>query len=222
MDSVGTLKNKPVRQRPSRGRTHPSGEKRRREKVDRVAEILHAARQTLINDGYAEFSLRKIASRIGIRLASLQYHFRTKEELLRALLAETSARYEERLVPILANPQLTPRSRFLKAIDWLVAYNRQEDNARFFSQLWALATHDAYAAAIVDEMYTGYRHVLAELIQALNPSLKPEVREQRAGLLAGMIDGASFFVGPWIPQHAELRDIEKELKKFALKLATDL
>jgi len=57
----------------------------------RQADILRAARDSFAEHGYAEASLRDIAERADITHAGLLHHFRSKEELLTALLAQRDA-----------------------------------------------------------------------------------------------------------------------------------
>jgi AcrR family transcriptional regulator len=52
-------------------------------------EILDAAAELFAQRGYAATSTRLIAERVGIRQASLYYHFRTKEQILAELLEAT-------------------------------------------------------------------------------------------------------------------------------------
>ncbi|NGO42408.1 TetR/AcrR family transcriptional regulator [Streptomyces ureilyticus] len=54
----------------------------------RRAEIVRAARDSFAENGYAKASLRDIAERSGITHAGLLHHFRNKDELLAAVLAE--------------------------------------------------------------------------------------------------------------------------------------
>ncbi len=54
----------------------------------RREEILRAARESFAEHGYAAASLRDIAERAGITAAGLLHHFRGKEELLGAVLAQ--------------------------------------------------------------------------------------------------------------------------------------
>lgn len=54
----------------------------------RQADILRAARDSFADRGYAGASLRDIAERAGITHAGLLHHFRSKEELLAAVLAQ--------------------------------------------------------------------------------------------------------------------------------------
>ncbi|MET9830776.1 TetR/AcrR family transcriptional regulator [Streptomyces sp. NPDC006385] len=54
----------------------------------RQADILRAARDSFAERGYAGATLRDIAERAGITHAGLLHHFRSKEELLAAVLAQ--------------------------------------------------------------------------------------------------------------------------------------
>lgn len=54
-------------------------------------EILDAAAELFTTHGYATTSTRSIAEAVGIRQSSLYHHFRTKDDILDALLAGTVA-----------------------------------------------------------------------------------------------------------------------------------
>ncbi|MFF0013451.1 TetR/AcrR family transcriptional regulator [Streptomyces sp. NPDC005374] len=60
----------------------------------RRAEIVRAARESFAEHGFTKASLRDIAERAGITHAGLLHHFRNKDDLLAAVLAERDA--EER------------------------------------------------------------------------------------------------------------------------------
>jgi AcrR family transcriptional regulator len=58
-----------------------------RPRGDTRTEILEVARELFSEQGYEATSLREIAERLGITKAALYYHFKSKDEILRALLA---------------------------------------------------------------------------------------------------------------------------------------
>ncbi|KAB2379474.1 TetR/AcrR family transcriptional regulator [Actinomadura montaniterrae] len=62
----------------------------------RRADIVRAARDGFAERGFAQSSLRDIAQRAGITHAGLLHHFRTKDELLAAVLAQRDAEEWER------------------------------------------------------------------------------------------------------------------------------
>lgn len=79
--SPGSPASAPVGRPRSGGRQRPGGTPRE--------EILDAAAELFTSRGYAATSTRMIADAVGIRQASLYYHFTSKEELLGELLAGT-------------------------------------------------------------------------------------------------------------------------------------
>jgi len=79
--SPGSAAPAPVGRPRSGGRQRPGGTPRE--------EILDAAAELFTSRGYAATSTRMIADAVGVRQASLYYHFSSKEELLEELLAGT-------------------------------------------------------------------------------------------------------------------------------------
>jgi len=65
------------------------------QKVDTKTKILNAAEQLFAERGYADTSLRLITSQAEVNLASVNYHFGSKKELIQAVLA----RYLDVFVP---------------------------------------------------------------------------------------------------------------------------
>lgn len=59
-----------------------------REPRDLHREILIAARQLFIQQGYHALSMRQIATAVGVSKPALYYHFRDKEELFLAVILE--------------------------------------------------------------------------------------------------------------------------------------
>ncbi len=54
--------------------------------ISKKKKIIEAARITLINEGSSNFSMRKVAAEASISLGNLQYHFKTKVELIQGVL----------------------------------------------------------------------------------------------------------------------------------------
>ena len=70
----------PTRRKPARAPRGTGGALRRR--------ILDAARRQLIEHGYAHFSMRSIAARVGVSATSIYLHFDGKDSLVHALIDE--------------------------------------------------------------------------------------------------------------------------------------
>jgi AcrR family transcriptional regulator len=68
------------------------------QRSDQVREqILEAARFVLIRDGYEKITTRRIAKEADINVATLHYHFKTKEALLSEVVGFVMQRAEEQL-----------------------------------------------------------------------------------------------------------------------------
>jgi len=76
-----------VEHRPERGR--PRSGTARRPDLSATEQILDAAAQLFVERGFAATSTRAIADGVGIRQASLYYHFPSKEQILKVLLMRT-------------------------------------------------------------------------------------------------------------------------------------
>ncbi len=68
-----------------------------RDGADTKAQIQTVAMRMFVERGYDKTSLREIAEEIGVTKAALYYHFRTKEDIVRAAMAQYSARITETL-----------------------------------------------------------------------------------------------------------------------------
>ena len=64
---------------------------------DTVARILASAERYVRSGGYTAFSFREIAKEIGIKSASIHYHFPTKADLAAALAQDYTERFLEKL-----------------------------------------------------------------------------------------------------------------------------
>ncbi|HLI52180.1 MAG TPA: helix-turn-helix domain-containing protein [Thermomicrobiaceae bacterium] len=84
--------------------------------------ILDVALELIAQRGFAATSTREIAERLGFSKAALYYHFRTKDDLLAALLAPAIASLA-RLLESRAEPEASQRYRLLAGYVNLVAHH---------------------------------------------------------------------------------------------------
>lgn len=86
--------------------------------------ILEAAESRARRGGYNGFSFRDLAEDVGIKSASVHYHFPTKEDLAEVL----ARRYVERIAAYLGDPtQLTPRAAVKRLADVFIEANESDD-----------------------------------------------------------------------------------------------
>ena len=68
---------------------------RERERQEREEAILKAAYDDILTEGYLGLNMSRLAKRVGIANGTLFLHFRTKEDLLLALVSQTAQRFRE-------------------------------------------------------------------------------------------------------------------------------
>lgn len=82
----------------------PMDAKADRQRPQRYYEIMQVAAELIVRDGYGAVGMRDIAGAVGIKTASLYYHFASKEDLLYAICLNVSREYNSGEIPILSGP----------------------------------------------------------------------------------------------------------------------
>jgi AcrR family transcriptional regulator len=159
--------------RPTRARPAESREERRGSGETRAA-ILEAARERLLDEGFAKLSTRGVAEVAAVPLSQVHYHFGSKQQLILDLLEAENARRLAR------QTQMYTEDRPL--------WQRYEQACDFLE----------------DDLESGYVRVLQEMIAAgwANPEIGARVRELLQGwldLITGVAREAERALGPLGP-----------------------
>jgi AcrR family transcriptional regulator len=186
----------------------------------RVALIVTAARTVLIDGGYSQLTLRRVATEARMSLALLQHYFRAKDDLLRALIDHTNRQYVEQCDRVSAAARGNAKSKFLACIDYLIEDNRESSSNTLYFELWALACHDPHANVMLDELFTYYRNYIAGLIKNMRPRLSQRRVEQRAVQIVALLEGLTLFIDRRKPRHAAMRGLTRDVRANILLLAT--
>ena len=189
----------------------------------RIVEIMEACRTVLIDKGYTQFSLRNIAKEAGIHLSNLQYYFHTREDLLNALIKYNADTYFNKYSDMFESLPAEPYPRFVAVVDYLINDIKNPITRRYFIQFWALLdASDEHSGKLLNEMYAPHIEQLNELIKDLNSSLSEGVRQQRASIIASMIEGMMLML---VDADSNLgkseAKIEIEMRKQIIRIATE-
>ena len=84
--------------------------------------ILDAARETFVREGYAGFSMRKLAARIGYSAGSLYLHFKSKQELFAHLRDESFSVLQRNLSQRLEKLQGDPVAALVQGLHAYVEF----------------------------------------------------------------------------------------------------
>jgi AcrR family transcriptional regulator len=176
---------------------------------DRKQQILQAAIEIIASKGYGKLTMRGLARASGMKLGALQYHFRTWEDMLRALAAYIGDTYQRSWEALHLNGEeasLQELVRFIMDDPAGSALSGDE----FFPQLWAMAQVEPAMAEKLDELYGVYLEKLEERLTALGS------RAPAADAIAimSLLEGTMVFIGDgrrWANQTDAVRDAVREL-----------
>src|SRR5262245_9833314 len=114
----------------------------------RRADILKASRDVL-TQGYADFSLRKVAAAAGVRLNTVQHHFGDLDSLILATVESMVGDLLLRFSRLAEGEHASPTDDLLVFLDeaWMAI---SDINVRtFYFEVWAMARHHAAIAELV-------------------------------------------------------------------------
>lgn len=156
--------------------------------------IIDTAIKLLIDEGYHNFSFRKVAKKAGISGGNIQHYFSVKEDLVEAMLDAVISRYLDDFVE-LSKASTSPKEHFYQIIKHVVTDLNSKETTVFFPELWSLANHDPRVAKSMEEMYERYRLVLKETIAKINPKLSSTQIDRAALFISASIEGHTMFIG---------------------------
>jgi AcrR family transcriptional regulator len=182
--------------------------------------ILRAAKRVFIRDGNAGFSARGVAKEAKLSLGAVQHFYRTKHALLAATLEHVVNEYEGAYEKLFDSVPDSHRARLLGVIDYLVKDVWDPETRRFFLALWALSCNNAFAAELVDEMYSFHVRRLETFIAAAEPRLKAAERREIAVQIAAMLEGLMLFTGSGAKPLLPRKRMTQAVKRTAMKLMT--
>lgn len=165
----------------------------RRNREQRIREIIDTARQVFQDDGYAGFAIRRVADRMGITHGNLQYYFRTTEELLRTALPAYMSQVMEDYTAIANRPGTGAAQRCSALINRIFQNINETDLPKFMVEIWAFASHDVFVAELLDDMQARFRGIFARLLSELHPTLSNEECLVRAAVIGAQMDGMTLF-----------------------------
>lgn len=166
-------------------------------------EILDAAAELFTTRGFATTSTHQIAEAVGIRQASLYYHFPSKSDIFMALLASTVDPALE-LAGTLAESQAIPEQKLwsLVAAETRLLLTPRWNLGRLY-QL-PMASSDEFTAFHAARMtlHGHFRSLSAALVGAADPRVDLAFYLAQSATEMRPNDGTSPFTGPGLPPEA--------------------
>jgi hypothetical protein len=168
--------------------------------TETVDAIIRAAHSVLIEEGASAFTIRRIASASGMKVGNVSYHFPRKEMLIKIMLDELLDSYDKLLENEVRKPGISPEERLRLMIVLCLDDIAGKRTTRLFTELWALANHNAFVADRVRAFYQKVHDFIGEAVAALNPALSSDEVHTVALYISASMEGTTPFLGfekPW-------------------------
>lgn len=184
-------------------------------------ELLEAARQVLLEEGYSGLSTRRIAEVAGTQMSQIQYHFGSKEGMILALFEYLNGQLIDRQTRTFDDPHLSVSEKWALSCDYL-----DEDigsgYVRVLMELTAAGWSNPTIAAAVRSAYAQWRDLIVKLARELEEqagSLGPFRAEDIGALVSAAFIGAEAgimlgYESPEIPFRDALRRFGSVIEFF--------
>jgi AcrR family transcriptional regulator len=176
---------------------------------DRKQEILRTAIEIIADEGYGSLSMRALARASNMKLGALQYHFRTWEELLRALVDYIADEFRHAF----QSRRLESGPLSIGEIAAFMLDDPADDSVlsdKFWPQLWAMQQVEPLVSDLLEDVYAEYLERFEKLIEARgSKSARAE-----ALCLISMLEGESLFTGCGRRWEGEREAVRETILKF--------
>jgi AcrR family transcriptional regulator len=176
---------------------------------DRKQEILQTALEIIADEGYGSLSMRALARASGMKLGALQYHFRTWEDMLRALVAYIADELRERL----ESQRRDGHSMSLREIAVFMLEDTIDEDLfsdKLWPQLWAMQQVEPLVSDLLEDVYAEYLKILEAALEA-EGSQSPRAE---ALCLMSLLEAESLFVGSGRRWESDRSAVRETILKF--------
>lgn len=146
--------------------------------------VLAAARELLVEDGFDQFVLRRVAARTGMTLGNLQYYFPSRDDLLEALIR---SEFEHDLAAV----RRATTTDGLKTAARALVRNWTTGAGSIFGTMSLLAYHQERFARLNREIYAAFYGELEVLVRRVSEGVPDAEIRLRARLITSLLDGVA-------------------------------
>jgi AcrR family transcriptional regulator len=154
-------------------------------------EILRAAKHILATQGYARFTLRRVAAAAGLTVGNLAYHYPSKRKLVRALIVLLIDEYRVQVETYLQSATQRSPTGFAALVIWLMRDSVSPQTSRLFRELWTIALHDEFIATAVDGFYAEVQETAAAHLRQNFPDLPTPTARAIVQLMGIISEGSN-------------------------------
>jgi len=168
-------------------------------------EILATTRRMVIEHGYNKVSIRDIARECGIATGTFYNYFRSKQEILSALLAGDWDRMQKYITSLPADSSLPPINQLE------VIFHSLKDMMRAVHQLWALGFPDDFMSESMNRMAHIKRQLRTDMANTVARIIHGHVDSAKEAFIAEFI--ARIFFSYAYEESSRFEDLRFVLEK---------
>ena len=160
-----------------------------RKGAERIADIVKAGAEILLDEGFSSLTKRRIANRLDISHGNVSYYFPTRESLWHAVIDYELKEYYQRHHGVLITDPSDPQAYFdAFVVGWIDEYNDRVVRI-FFSHIIAFAEVNESVAKIRDEIYEEFFEETMKRARALGLDVEEQELERRALEVMVVLEG---------------------------------
>ena len=160
-------------------------------KSTKEAQILDCALKLLIETGDAGLTLRKLADCAGMRLSNVQYYFKSRDDVLVAMVSRYFDECATNLLQLTEESEAHSRRERVQFLvrAGLIHGEEISDMCRAFREIWAISSRNSVIDQCLMEYYRRFADVIADYI--LDGDLDMARRETIKAVLIPYFEGYS-------------------------------
>lgn len=185
--------------------------------------ILDAALKLLAKDGPVHFSMRNVAEKVGIKLASLQYHYPSRGKLLVAMLDESLVRTHQRMSELVnsQNPGTSLEQRFRNLLQEHINWGKDPSNRGLAIAFNILSDREPDLLKGIAEAVKSTIVQIAILVSDLNTGITENEAQNRAAIIMSMLEGFWQVTNEGMPMHHRRKILETKLIDQAISIVLE-
>ncbi len=129
-------------------------------------------------------------------MGAVQHFYPTRDQMIAAMLEYVTNDYGEAWETLCRKLPLTGEARLIGMLDYLAEDISNQETRQFFFALWALSSHNKFAAALQEEMYAYHTGNLAVFVGAARPDYSERQCLEAALQITALNDGLMVHTAP--------------------------
>ena len=171
---------------------------------DRQQQILQTAIGIISDEGYSSLTMRHLARASDMKLGALQYHFRTWDALLRALVDYLRDEWR-RVIESSGGGALG-----IRGIAEIMLAGDSQDHDGLWPQLWAMEQVEPLVSDLLEDVYAEYLRLLEKALEtAGNQSPRAE-----ALCLMALMESEALFTGKGRRWESDRHKVRETILQF--------